>query len=231
MSENFVGDGITVKESSAPPSVFKIDKKEIWQVEDTVFTAVFPAGDEPDKNLVKQCRVHDPHFVPLWCWKVYRTPAETVEKTGHYVIGRYVPAGLDLDDTKKPLRLENLPRGFPFPGDRIFELLSWTIKWPQGSYGAKLGIPECAKPFDERVVEYVKAQEDLRKNHSIAEVLQMLDTWEENDQKELAKHVADAEYELKQHWKAMKKAVEENNLLPGIYEPKPFVEVHNERTT
>jgi len=216
---------ITLKESESPSSIITLDKDAVWQVKDTIFTAVFPAGEEPDPSLVKQCRVYDPYFVPIWCWKVYRTPAETVEKTGHYVISRFVPAGTDKDDSKKPLRLENVPGNFPFLPDRIFELLSWTIKWPKGSWGAKYAIPEPAKPFDSRVVAYVKANEDLRNNTSVMEVLQMLQTWEENDARELVNLVGDADYELKQHWAAMKKCVEEGRILPDIYPgAKPFVD-------
>lgn len=180
---------------------------------------------------MKQCRVYDKNFVPIWCTIVYKTPAGTVEKTGHYVIARYVPPGADKDNIKQPLKLESYPWNFPFSSKRIFELLSWTLKWPKGSQGAKLGIPEPAKPFDQRVVDYVKAQEDLRGNSSINEILLMLQTWEDKDKQDLNKLISDADYELKQHWSAMKKAVEEGNILPGIYEPKPFVEVNNANRT
>jgi hypothetical protein len=213
-----------VRPSKAAPSVIELDPKQAWKIVDTIFTAVFPHGEEPPAYLVDECRRHDPFFVPLWCWKVYLTPANTKEKVGFYVIARYVPSEQDKNSSKAPVKLTNWPATFPFNPSRIFELLSWTIKWPKGSSGAKLGIPEPAKPFDARLVAYVKAQEDLRRNHSTAEILRMLDTWEENDQKELRALVSEAEYQLKQDWREMKKCVEEGRMLPPVWEPRPFAD-------
>lgn len=205
-------------------SVVELDKKDIWNVKETIFTAVFPPDEEPDPKLVEACRKVDPNFVVIWCTRIMLTPAGTEEKTGHYIICRYVPSSQDPDDVKRPLVLSNWPSNFPFDPKRIFELESWTIKWPKGSFGAKMGLPETGKPFDNRVVEYVKAQEDFRNNHNPQDVLRLLAIWEENDQKMLRGIMEDAEYQLKQDWKEMKKCVEEGRLLPPIWEKKPFAD-------
>jgi hypothetical protein len=212
-----------LRESKAEPQAVTIDRSGAWEIVEKGITATFPPGEEPPPSLVAECRKHDPFFVPLWAWKVYRSPAGTDEKIGHYIIGRYVPSSQDKDGSKEPVRLTGWPADFPFDPSRIFELLSWTIKWPKGTIGAKLGLPEPAKPFDSRVVDYVKAQEDLRRNCSISEILLMIDKWEELDRLELQKVVEDAEYQLKQDWREMKKCVEEGRLLPPVWEKRPFV--------
>jgi len=153
------------------------------------------------------------------------TPANTEEKLGHYVICRYVPSyGEKFSGGKEPISLGVVPANFPFDSKRIFEVESWKARWPKGSMGAKLGLPDLPKPFDERVLSYVECQEWIHKHVKVEEALEALREIFKADEKELETVVKEAEYELKQHWKAMKKAVEEGNMLPPVFEKKPFVE-------
>lgn len=218
------GDVGTLKSSSDPIEI-PLTSSGVWRVKETVFSAVFPPGMEPSPFLVDRCREIDPGFCVVWCWKVMVTPANTEEKLGHYVICRYVPSWDEkFSGGKEPIKLGVVPASFPFDPKRIFELESWTSKWPKGSAGAKLGLPDLPKPFDERVLAYVEAQEWIHKHVRVEEAIEALRDIFKADEKELESVVAEAEYELKQHWKAMKKAVEEKNMLPPVFEKKPFVE-------
>lgn len=220
------GDYEVKKSEKGQPSVVQLDPSSVWKCKETIFSATFPPGEEPSPFIVDECRKHDPNFVVLWAWKVMETPAGTEEKLGHYVICRYVPSWMEKSPVRKePVKLSIIPANFPFDPSRIFELESWTYKWPKGSYGAKLGIPDPPKPFDKRVVDYVEAQEWLHNNTRVQDAIDALKLWEENDLKELRKVVEEADYELKQDWKEMKKCVEEGRLLPPVFEPTPFVEV------
>jgi len=221
----FFSDGVTIYPSlRGKPSVIELSKDAVWRCKETVFTAVFPAGDEPSPFIIEECRRYDPNFVVLWSWKVMETPAKTEEKLGHYVICRYVPSYAEKSGlTKRPVKLGAIPANFPFDPSRIFELESWTVRWPKGSRGARLGIPDMPKPFDEKVIDYVRYNEWCHSRNSVQDALRFLKEAEEADQKELEKVVAEAEYALKQDWNDMKKCVEEGRLLPPIFEPSPFV--------
>jgi hypothetical protein len=80
------------------------------------------------------------------------------------------------------------------------------------------------KPFDEKVIAYVEAQEWIHRNVRVQDALMALKKIHEADERELRKTVEDAEYALKQDWAEMKKCVEEGRLLPPVWEPAPFVE-------
>ena len=207
-------------------SVIELSKKDVWQVKETIFTAVFPAGFEPSPFLVAECRRHDPNFLLIWCSKIMITPAGTEEAHDHYVICRHVPSSeIKIDLTKRPIKLGAIPKDFPFKSDSIYEVDSWTVKWPKGSWGAKLGIPDPAKPLDEKIIAYVEKQEWLHRNLRVQDALLSLAQSEEDEENELRKVMEEAEYELKQDWRDMKKCVEEGRLLPNqVWEPKPFVE-------
>ena len=217
--------------SSSPSQVFQIGETAreagVWAVLDTALTAVFPAGEEPDPALVKQCREYDPHFVPLWCRKVFRSPANTDTVTGHYVIGRYVPPEnlKSSKDNKPPVVLESWPSDFPFDPKEVYEVHAWTLKWPKGSYGLKLCMPEPGKPFDNRLVDYVRLQSHVHANFCVEDALRSLQEMADEEKAELRKIMEDAEYQLKQDWRGMKKAIEEERWGPTATDttPKPMV--------
>lgn len=220
-----ITEDVQVQRGQGPGSVITLDKDAVWQVKDSWFTAVFPAGEEPDPALVAKCREYDPNFVVVWGGKVMVTPAHTEEVVGNYVICRYVPSVAYLNDHKKPIKLQAWPANFPFDPTQIFELHSWTLKWPKNTWGSKLGLPEPALPFDGRVVEYVRAQEHLRNAHSLKEILEWLLVFEANQQAELRKIMEEGEYALKQEWRGVKKAVEEGAWGAPPSDPKPFTEM------
>jgi len=218
-------DDVEIKKSTAPPIGFEIDPSGVWQTKFKEFTAVFPAGDEPSPFLVARCREVDPNFVVVWCRKVMISPSGGEEIFGHYVICRFVPSWMEKSNSGKlPIQLGVVPANFLFDPKRIFELESWTVRWPKGSHGARLGLPEMAKPFDDKVLAYVQAQEWIHKNVRIQDAIKALQGIFKEDEDALRKTIEDAEYQLKQDWKEMKKCVEEGRLLPPVFEKAPFVE-------
>ena len=230
MSEGILSVDLTndveIKKSSAPSVGFEISSEGVWKIKKVEFSAVFPPGDEPSPFVVARCREIDPNFTVLWCRKVMLTPSLGEEVFGHYVICRFVPSWMEKANTgKRPVQIGVVPANFPFDPKRIFELESWTIKWPKGSYGARLGLPEMPKPFDEKVIAYVEAQEWIHRNVRVQDAVAALKSIFKEDEDALRKTIEDAEYQLKQEWKEMKKCVEEGRLLPPVFEPTPFVEM------
>jgi len=72
---------------------------------------------------------------------------------------------------------------------------------------------------------YVEAQEWIHRNVRLQDAVAALKSIFKEDEDALRKTMEDAEYQLKQDWKEMKKCVEEGRLLPPVFEPTPFVEM------
>lgn len=125
----------------------------MWQCVDTQYSAVFPAGFEPDPSLVARIRGFYPQFVPVWMVKEYVTPSEGHVTFGFYVIGRWEPF-VPQDEDGTPLTITR-PADFPFHGGVIYEQLPWSD--PPNAQGKRLNLPDVFRPFDARLVEWMDA--------------------------------------------------------------------------
>jgi hypothetical protein len=195
----------------------------VWECISTTFTAVFPPGLEPPAHLVAECRQYDPKFVPVLCRKVFRTPANTEEEFSHYVICREVPT-LEVKgdwDAKPPIRLEAWPQNFGFDPKAIYELKSWTIPWPKGSPMIGLGLPDIDKPFDQKLVDYVRFEAYAYANWTKDEWNLWLSKAEEDDRKTMQKLTEDLAYQIKQDFGLVNP---DEGLGLQEVTPKPFVE-------
>lgn len=138
--------------------------RALWKPFDTNFTAVFPPGFDPDPDVVAAIRKERmPNFVPLWCVKDYITPTGSIFQAAHYVLASWeqLVDGDGVHAGQEPLVIRNLPNrspAFPFRGGVYYEEMSWTVKWPQGSWQFRNGMPEIAKPFDWSVYWYVSRE-------------------------------------------------------------------------
>jgi len=195
----------------------------VWECISTTFTAVFPPGLEPPATLVSECRKHDPKFVPILCRKVFQTPANTEEEFTHYVICREVPTSEVKGDweSKPPLNLEAWPRDFKFDPKAIYELKSWTMEWPKGSPMIGLGLPDIEKPFDQKLVDYVRFEAYAYANWTKDEWNLWMAKAEAEDRKEMEKLCSDLAYQVKQDFSLVNP--DEKVVVEG-FQPKPFVE-------
>src|SRR5712692_8753537 len=77
----------------------------LWElVHPPVYTAVFPAGKEPDPAVVRAIRQEfHPEFLPLWMAKHYRDPSGSYIDFGWYVLGRWAPIAGDPE--KEPVNV------------------------------------------------------------------------------------------------------------------------------
>jgi hypothetical protein len=198
----------------------------VWKCLSTTFTAVFPPGMEPDPKLVKECEEYDPGFVPVYCLKVFQTPANTEEAFGHYLICREVPT-TDVKgewDSKLPIRLQAYPRGWKRNPAAIYEVKSWTIPWPKGSPMIALGLPDITKEFDHALVDYVQQEAYAYKHQTKDQYRVWMAAFEENDRRQLREFTEHIQDVVKEEFKRVDT---EAGMGWKDYTPKPFVETQS----
>ena len=196
----------------------------VWECKSSIFTAVFPPGLEPPAHLVAECRKYDPAFVPVLCRKVFETPGHTREEFTHYVICREVKT-VDIKgdpEAKPPIKLEAWPQDFAFDPKAIYELKSWTIPWPKGSPMIGLGLPDMDKPFDKKLVDYVRFEAYAYANWTRDEWNVWISEMDKADKEELKKLTEDLAYQIKQDFSLVNP---EDGLGLKEVSPRPFVDL------
>ena len=86
--------------------------------------------DEGHRELTDSIRkLADPRYVPLLCKRIYRTPADTEISRTYHCIGKYIQFPTDEDVKEQAIKLQSVPRGFPFPEDQIHCLRILWAPW------------------------------------------------------------------------------------------------------
>lgn len=199
------------------------------------YTCVFPAGFEPDREIVDAIRREVyPWYVPLWVRKRYRAPTGQLLLMGWHAIGRWTP---HADDAfKDPVNAPRPTVGFPFEGGVVYSQRTLAIAWPKGSLGRRLLVPPLGIPFDWDLLYWMKAAgyRLLRRPGPIKQDILLADAAaSEVKRAHLASVQANARARLKSDRALVRRGVDEELHKiehPRQYErptfkPKPFVEI------
>lgn len=122
------------------------------------WSAVFPAGDEPDPGIVAAIRVFAPHYVPLWLRKEYKAPTGARSVYGWHVIGMHTDDPGEAEWSGNVLNLQR-PSDWPaaFLSGQIYVVRVLWDDWIPGTWQAKRKLPRQYVPYDARLIEWMKA--------------------------------------------------------------------------
>lgn len=203
--------------------------EKTWTLLATEFTCVFPPGQEPDLHLVRQIRVFDPNFVPLWLRKTYHDPQGIDVTFGWHVIGRWAPMADDAG--RPPIKLERPTRKsvlFPFEGGVVYDQRTICDEWAEGSKERRLMCPEVYVPFDARLVRWMDAAHRrlMREQGGIKQkVLDSIDLQAAAEGKAIATVQDDARRSLHSDRHMIRRALDEGLTAPDPpKDPKPYVQ-------
>ena len=200
-----------------------------WTLLATEFTCVFPPGEDPSPQLVRQIRVFDPNFVPLWLRKTYHDPQGTEVTFGWHCLGRW--ASIADDPSRDPIKLERPSHKsvlFPFEGGVVYDQRTVCDEWAEGSAERRLMCPEVYLPFDERLVAWCNAAHRrlMREIGGIKQkVLDSIDAQAETEQKAVATVEDDARRSLRSDRHMIRRAIDDGLTTPDPPEdPQPYVQ-------
>lgn len=122
------------------------------------WSAVFPAGDEPDPGVVAAIRVFAPHYVPLWLRKEYKAPTGARNVYGWHVIGMHTDDPGEAEWSGNVLKIQR-PSDWPamFLTGQIYVVRVLWDDWIPGTWQAKRKLPRQYVPLDARLIEWMKA--------------------------------------------------------------------------
>lgn len=200
-----------------------------WRLLATEFTCVFPPGEEPDAGLVRQIRVFDPNFVPLWMRKTYHDPQGVELTFGWYVIGRWAP--IADDESRDPIKVDRPSRKsvlFPFEGGVIYDQRTVCDEWAEGTRERSLLCPDIYVPFDARLVRWMDAAHRrlMREEGGIKQkVLNSIDLQAAAEQQALVTVEDEARRNIKRDSGLIRRAIAENRLAADPpKDPQPYVQ-------
>jgi hypothetical protein len=188
---------------------------ELWFIDDRVAS-----------HYVRAIREAVPHYVPLKCRRVYRTPTGTDEFVDYHVIGSYIehPNEGYEDDY---LRLQFVPLGFPFPSDKIQALRTLRAEWPKGSLEANQAKPDPPVEFGPWVVEQMRSVrkffdgairidgDDVRQGDFQADKMRAIVNAERKRDKEVQEQtMQEVRYRVRHDWRNLKTAIDNERWAP-----------------
>lgn len=227
---------IRVEKANAPAATLEIHERaadagcyefvgEAWAVWDL------------DEGLLRSAREADPRFVPLRCRRIYRSPAGTEERHDYFVIGRYIEHAKEGYESAY-LRLESVPRGFPFPAGKIQPLRTLWAEWEKGSPEFVSATPPVPLPFGPWVVEQMRALrklfdsairidgDEVRQGDFTSDKIRaILEAETRRDEDQMARAREDARYRCRHNWKQLRDAADNDRWVPEPPQPKPFVDL------
>jgi hypothetical protein len=208
--------------------------------------------DEHHQDLTRSIRSEaDPRYVPLICKRVYRSPAKTEIVRRYHVIGKYIEFPAEgYEDAN--VKLSYVPRGFPFPPDKIQALKTiwspWDTrdekgKWLHPVEHANNTPPEeveigpwlleqmrAVRKFFDSMVK-VETQEDgsvevKQCDTDRDRMFAILEAETNRDQELMAAAREEARYRMRHNWKQLKEAADNGRWSPEPPEAsQPFVDL------
>lgn len=200
-----------------------------WRLIATEFTCVFPPGMEPDLALIRQIRVFDKNYVPLWLRKTYHDPQGEVVTFGWHCIGRWV--SIADDDGREPIKLERPSAKsvlFPFEGGVVYDQRTICDEWAEGTPQRALMCPDIFIPFDPRLVRWMDAAHRrlMREEGPIKQkILDSIDLQAAAENKAVDTVEDEARRNLKRDRGMIRRAIDESRLAADPpKDPQPYVQ-------
>jgi hypothetical protein len=169
------------------------------------WTAVFPAGNEPDPGIVKAIRVFAPHYVPLWLRKAYRSPTGDLTAYEYHVVGMHTDNPTEAQDDWEivnVIRPPDWPARFMSGQINVVRVL-WD-DWKDGTWQKARNFPRQYVPYDWRLVDWMRRtahrvqQETQRTEERRREALAALDAQFAAEDKAVEKLEADTKAEARE---------------------------------
>lgn len=240
---DFVGDGSGSKVTAVPrpdlaPDSFTIASNAreagcYTFLGETFIIATMNDVDQPDPEIVRQIRVFDTRYVPLWVRQVYKTPGGSEIVVGYHVIGRYIE--FPKEDAPPPVRLEVVPIDFNFPADKIHALRTLCASWPRDSVEYSI----CAPPAYVKYGSWVKDQMEALhaffnttlgdpSDTSVEKLQSIMESMGKSEKIAAEKAMEEARYRMHHNWPQMKKAIDAGRWQSEIKEPNQSVHMRAE---
>lgn len=182
---------------------------ELWFVDERVA-----------EHYVKEIREAIPRYVPLMCRRIFRNPQGSEERFDYHVTGMYIPYPNEGHEDSY-IRLAYVPRGFPFPADKIQPLRTFAAEWEKGSLESNQAKPAIPIPFGPWVVEQLKSTQKffqgaiqingghVSQGDFVKDKLRAILTAESKRDDEMCEKArAEARYRVRHNWKQLKDAID-----------------------
>ena len=228
---------ITSNSTSAPAAALQIHERAADAGAFAFVTELWYVDESIDAVHVRAIREVEPRFVPLKCRRIFKTPAGTEVSVDYFVIGKYLPQVQDgFEDAY--IRLQYVPRGYPFPADKIQPLRTLQGEWEPGSAEYDQCAPPPPVPFGPWLIDQMRsirkffdgciriegdevAQGDFNKDKLKA----ILRAEKRRDEELMAQASAEARYRCRHEWRFLKKAIEEERWSDAPKQTQPFVDL------
>lgn len=211
------------------------------------------AIDEHHTELTEDIRkLADPKYVPLICKRAYLSPAGTEEVHSYFCIGKYIEFPQEGYEDQA-VKLSHVPRGFPFPPDKIHCLrilwAPWDTRDPEtGDYlnptEYRNNTPPAVVEVDRWLLEQMCAlrkffDSGVRIESGVAgegdsvtnlefetdKIAEILEEQTRADQQRMDAARAEMRYRVRHNWRQFKDAIENNRMAAAPEPQRAFLDL------
>ena len=209
----------------------------------TFVTEVWTVDDSHPELTRDIRRLAEPRYVPLLCRRIYLSPAGTEVGETYHVVGKYIEHP-EEEYHEANVRLAYVPRGFPFPPDKIQPLRTLWAPWPKGSVEYLNNSPPARVEIGPWLLDQMRSLRKLmdgsiriRDDKSGRTTVEHLDctpdklaeilrAGEDLDLKLVEDARKEARYRMRHNWRQMKSAIDAGRWAPEPPDsPRPFVDL------